>query len=232
MTDVFVHPSALVEDEVTLGPGTSVWDHAHLRRGAVVGTDCIIGGKSYLANSVRLGDRCKINAMVYICSGVTMGDGVMVAAHSTFTNDFFPRACVNDLSELRPSEVDGHTTFTTVQDGVTIGACATVGSDLVIGRFAMVGMSAVVTRSIPAYTLVMGNPARPVALICRCGKPFLSLREGAPADGDYECTACEVSYGVQDSLVVRDPYDGVVPVPQPPHFTAIADDDNSTELAG
>ena len=115
----------------------------------MVGADCIIGGKSYLANSVRVGDRCKINAMVYLCSGVSMGDGVFVAAHATFTNDFYPRACLNDLTELRPSEVDEHTTFTTVQDGVTIGASATVGSDLVIGRFAMVGMGAVVTRSVP-----------------------------------------------------------------------------------
>ena len=229
---VRIHPTAVVEPDVTLGPGTSVWDNAHLRRGAVVGSDCIIGGKSYLANSVRLGDRCKINAMVYICSGVTMGDGVMVAAHSTFTNDFFPRACVNDLSQLRPSEVDGHTTFTTVQDGVTVGAGSTIGSDLVIGRFAMVGMGAVVTRSIAAYTLVMGSPARPVALICRCGKPFVSLRDGTPPDGDYRCTTCEISYGVQDGLVVRDPLDGVVPVPAPPHFTAIADDDDATELAG
>lgn len=232
-SNVFVHPSALVEDPVTLGPGTSVWDNAHLRRGAVVGSDCIIGGKSYLANSVRIGDRCKINAMVYICSGVTMGDGVMVAAHSTFTNDFFPRACGNDLSALRPSQVDEHTTFTTVQDGVTIGACATIGSDLVIGRFAMVGMGAVVTRSVAPYTLVLGNPARRVALVCRCGRPFLSLRGGAPGDGRYDCTSCGIGYDVEDGFVVRDPLDGAVPMPRPPAFPGLGDDDDDpAELAG
>lgn len=233
MSEVFVHSSAVVEDAVTLGPGTSVWDSAHLRRGAVVGSDCIIGGKSYLANSVRIGDRCKINAMVYICSGVNMGDGVMVAAHSTFTNDFFPRACVNDLSRLRPSAVDEHTTFTTVQDGVTIGACATIGSDLVIGRFAMVGMGAVVTRSVAPYTLVLGNPARPVALICRCGRPFVSLRGGSPADGRYDCEACLIGYDVEDGFVVRDPLDSMVPMPRPAVFDGIEDDDSDTaELAG
>ena len=234
MTSAFVHPTALVEDAVEIGDGSSVWDNAHLRRGAVVGTDCIIGGKSYLANAVRLGDRCKINAMVYICSGVTMGDGVMVAAHTTFTNDFYPRACVNDLSELRASEVDAHTTFTTIQDGVTIGACATIGSDIVIGRFAVVGMSAVVTRSVAPYTLVLGNPARPAALVCRCGKPFASLRDGLPADGSYECSTCHVSYGVADGMVVTDPYDGTVPVPRPPSFEAPVSDsdpDERTELA-
>jgi UDP-2-acetamido-3-amino-2,3-dideoxy-glucuronate N-acetyltransferase len=235
MTAAFVHPTALVEDEVTLGERTSVWDNAHLRRGAVVGSDCIIGGKSYLANSVRLGDRCKINAMVYLCSGVSMGDGVMVAAHATFTNDFYPRACVNDLSALRPSVVDQHTTFTTVQDGVTIGASATIGSDLVIGRFAMVGMGSVVTRSIPAYTLVLGNPARPVSLVCRCGQPFLSLLDATPADGTYACSGCRIDYTVVDGQVVHDPLDDVVPVPRPPLYGGgfpDGDPDTATELAG
>jgi UDP-2-acetamido-3-amino-2,3-dideoxy-glucuronate N-acetyltransferase len=207
VSDRFVHPTALVEEGVAIGRGTRIWDNAHLRRGAVVGEDCIVGGKSYLAGSARVGDRCKINAMVYICSGVTLGDGVFVAAHTTFTNDFYPRACVNDLSELRPSEVDEHTTFTTVQDGVSIGACTTIGSDLVLGRFCVVGMGAVVTRSVAPYTLVLGSPARPVALVCRCARPIVGLLDGSCPDGDYECPDCAVTYGVVDGLVVRDPLD-------------------------
>jgi acetyltransferase-like isoleucine patch superfamily enzyme len=208
----FVHPTALVEDHVQIGPRSSVWDNAHLRRGAVVGADCIIGGKSYLANSVRVGDRCKINAMVYLCSGVTLGDGVFIAAHTTFTNDFYPRACVNDLSALRPSEVDEHTTFTTVQDGVSIGAAATVGSDLVVGRFAVIGMGAVVTQTVPAYTLVLGVPARPVALVCRCGRPIASFRDGDVADGEYSCEPCHLTYGVRDRAVVHDPLGEIPPM--------------------
>lgn len=212
MSAPFVHHTALVEEHVRIGDGTSVWDHAHLRRGAVVGENCIIGGKSYLANSVRIGDRCKVNAMVYLCSGVTLGDGVFIAAHTTFTNDFYPRACVNDLSELRPSEVDEHTTFTTVQDGVTIGAAATIGSDLVIGRFAVIGMGALVTRSVQPYTLVLGAPARPVALVCRCGRPIASLRERFLADGTYTCGPCELSYGVRAGDVVHDPMGEIPPM--------------------
>jgi acetyltransferase-like isoleucine patch superfamily enzyme len=212
---VLVHPTAVVEPGVQLGTGTRVWDNAHLREGSVVGRDCIVGGKSYLAGDARIGDRCKINAMVYICAGVTLGDGVMVAAQTTFTNDFYPRACVNDLSELRPSEVDEHTTFTTVQDGVTIGANATIGSDLVIGRFAMIGMGAVITRSVPAYTLVVGVPALPVALVCRCGRPIVNLVNSKPTDGVYDCSACEVQYRVAGGRVVHDPYDTEVLVTAP-----------------
>lgn len=232
----FVHRTALVEDMVTIGPGTSVWDHAHLRRGAVVGADCIVGGKSYLANSVRVGDRCKINAMVYLCSGVSLGDGVFIAAHTTFTNDFYPRACVNDLSALRPSEVDEHTTFTTVQDGVSIGAAATIGSDLVIGRFAVVGMGALVTRSVPPYTLVLGSPARPVALVCRCARPIVRLIGGDPPDGDYPCTACGITYGVRAGAVVHDPLGTGLPVMARPSGPGVEMEfpggDPSTELAG
>lgn len=208
----FVHPTALVEDGVVIGAGSSVWNHAHLRRGALIGTDCIVGGKSYLANGVRVGDRCKINGMVFICAGVSLGDGVFVAAHTTFTNDFYPRACVNDLSTLRPSEVDEHTTFTTVQDGVTIGAASTIGSDLVIGRFAVIGMGAMVTKTVPAYTLVLGAPARPVALVCRCGRPIASLRDGFLADGDYPCVECDLAYGVRAGAVVRDPLGEIPPM--------------------
>jgi acetyltransferase-like isoleucine patch superfamily enzyme len=223
---VFVHQTAIVEEEVTIGPGTRIWDNAHLRRGAVVGSDCIIGGKSYLAGGSRLGDRCKINAMVYICSGVHIGDGVMIAAHATFTNDFYPRACVNDLSELRPSEVDDHTTFTTVQDGVTIGACATIGSDLVLGRFCIVGMGAVVTRSVAPYTLVLGSPARPTALVCRCGRPLVSMLDGPPADGSYACEPCGgIEYEIWRGAVVSDPLGIGVPEPR------IGDNDPA-ELAG
>lgn len=204
----WVHPTALVEDGVALGDGTRVYDNAHLRTGAVVGADCIVGGRSYIAGDVQVGDRCKINSMAYLCAGVTLGTGVMVAAHATFTNDFYPRACTNDLNQLRPSEVDEHTTRTGVGDGATIGAGATIGSDLTIGRFAMVGMGSVVTRSVAAYTLVVGNPARAVALLCRCGRPVVGLRDGVPTDGRYPCEPCGIDYQVAGGGIVGDPHGG------------------------
>ena len=96
---VRVHPTAIVEAGVTLGPGTSVWDAVHVRRGATIGRDCIVGEKTYVAYDVRIGDRCKLNANVYLCAGVELEAGVMVAAHTVFTNDLLPRATDPELRE-------------------------------------------------------------------------------------------------------------------------------------
>jgi UDP-2-acetamido-3-amino-2,3-dideoxy-glucuronate N-acetyltransferase len=170
--DVRLHPTALVEDGVSIGDGTSVWDNAHLRTGAIVGRECIVGEKTYLAPDVRVGDRVKLNAMVYLCTGVTLGDGVMVGAATTFTNDRFPRATTPDLGALRPSEADEHTLDTVVGEGASIGAGSTIGPGIEIGRFAMVGMGSVVTKSVPPFALVYGNPARQHGWVCRCGEPL------------------------------------------------------------
>jgi UDP-2-acetamido-3-amino-2,3-dideoxy-glucuronate N-acetyltransferase len=144
-----VHPTATIEDGVTLGEGTAVWHHAHIRHHAKLGQDCIVGGQSYIAYEVEIGDRVKINSNVYICYGVTIEDGVMISAGTIFTNDRFPRATTPDLKELRSSDPDEDTLKTVVGCGATIGAGCTIGNDLVIGRFAMVDQS---TRVKPALT--------------------------------------------------------------------------------
>ncbi|MCX7700610.1 MAG: N-acetyltransferase, partial [Gemmataceae bacterium] len=141
-----IHPTAIIEPEVRIGRNTRVWDHVHIRRGARIGEDCIIGEKTYIAYDVRIGDRVKINAFVYICAAVTIEDGVMIAAGTVFTNDRFPRAVTPDLRQLRPSLPDEHTRPTRVREGATIGANCTIGCDLTIGRWAMIGMGSGVTR--------------------------------------------------------------------------------------
>src|SRR5512134_492423 len=157
-----IHPSALVEDGVELGEGTSVWDSVHIRAPASIGRNCIIGEKTYIAYGVEIGDRVKINSNVYVCNAVTIETGVMIAAGTIFTNDLFPRATTPDLTKLRSSEPDEHTLPTRVREGATIGAGSIVGCDLEIGRFAMVGMGSLVTRSVPDFHLVVGQPARSI----------------------------------------------------------------------
>ncbi len=193
-----VHETALIEGGVTLGEGTSIWDSVHIRHGASIGSDCIVGEKSYIAYDVTVGSRVKINAMVYICAGVTIEDGVMISAGAIFTNDRFPRATTTDLSALRSSDPDEHTLPTLVREGATIGAGATIGNDLEIGRWAMVGMGALVTRSVPDFHLAIGSPARSIGVVCRCGQLVHRLPELAPAVAlDVPCPACSLPYRIE-----------------------------------
>jgi UDP-2-acetamido-3-amino-2,3-dideoxy-glucuronate N-acetyltransferase len=193
-----VHPTAIIEDNVTLGDGTSIWDNVHIRHGASIGDECIVGEKSYIAYDVQIGNRVKINAMVYICASVTIEDGVMISASTTFTNDRFPRATFPDLRSLRPSEPDEHTLPTLVREGATIGAGCIIGNDLEIGRWAMVGMGSVVTKSVPDFHLVLGSPARSIGAVCKCGLLFHKFTDGD--NGTFSCE-CGLSYTINDGHV-------------------------------
>jgi acetyltransferase-like isoleucine patch superfamily enzyme len=202
--DVRIHPTAILEEGVEIGPGTSIWDNVHIRHSTRIGAECIVGEKTYIAYDVRIGSRVKINAFVYICTGVTIQDGVMVSAGTVFTNDRFPRAATADLKRLRPSEPDEQTRPTLVREGATVGAGSVIGCDLVIGRFAMVGMGALVTRSVPDFHLAIGHPARSVGCVCRCGQVFLRFsREGAVAFERIACEACGLAYAVHDGAVTE-----------------------------
>lgn len=197
-----IHPTALVEDGVSIGAGTAIWDNVHVRRGTSIGANCIVGEKTYVAPGVRIGDLCKINAFVYVCSAVTLEDGVMVAAHTVFTNDRFPRATDPDVRELRSSDVDEHTLPTLVRRGATIGANCTIGCDLTIGEFAMVGMGSVITRDVPDHALVIGNPARVVGLVCRCGEVVHRFAAGTSSDAQGTCAACARPFSVRGGAFV------------------------------
>jgi acetyltransferase-like isoleucine patch superfamily enzyme len=201
--NVRVHPTALIEDDVKIGPGSSVWDSVHIRHGAHIGEQCIIGEKSYIAYDVKIGHRVKINAMVYICAAVTIEDGVMISAGTTFTNDRFPRATTPNLKELRSSDPDEHTLTTLVREGATIGAQCTIGNNLTIGRFAMVGMGALVTKNIGDFHLAIGAPARTIGYVCRCGEPFAKtadIKDATP----LRCTCkCGLTYSIAGGAVTE-----------------------------
>lgn len=199
-----IHPTAIVEHNVTIGKGTSIWDAAHVRHGASIGDECIVGGKSLIAYDVTIGSRVKINSNAYICNGVTIEDGVMISAGVIFTNDRFPRAATPDLQHLRGSEPDEHTQETLVREGATIGAGCLVGSGLTIGRFAMVGMGAIVTRDVPDFHLVLGSPARSVGAVCRCGQPIHRFNEADDFQGVLPVTCeCGLAYEIEGRKVTE-----------------------------
>jgi acetyltransferase-like isoleucine patch superfamily enzyme len=198
-----IHPTAIIESGVQLGDGTSVWDNAHIRHDAVLGEQCLVGGKSTIAYDVKIGHRVKINSNAYICNGVTIEDGVMISAGTIFTNDRFPRATTPDLKELRSSDPDEHTLPTVVREGATIGAGCIVGCNLEIGRWAMIGMGSIVTKSVPDFCLAVGTPARVIGVVCRCGEPIHRFEENSSsAPVDVTCQ-CGLSYAIDGHSVIE-----------------------------
>ncbi|HAX75054.1 MAG TPA: N-acetyltransferase [Cyanobacteria bacterium UBA11372] len=201
---VRIHPTAIVEKDVEIGAGSSVWDSVHIRHSTNIGSECIVGEKTYIAYGVKIGNRVKINAFVYICTAVTIEDGVMISAGTVFTNDRFPRATTSDLKQLRTSDPDEHTLPTLVREGATIGAHCTIGNDLVIGRFAMIGMGALVTKSVPDFHLAIGHPAKSVGCVCRCGEPLVKFSDDTPQDFDeITCSACGLKYAIKNRMVIE-----------------------------
>lgn len=164
----FVHPSADVSDRASIGDGTKIWQRVQVREEARIGRECILGLGVYVDAHVVIGDRVKIQNYVSIYEGVTIEDGVFVGPHVVFTNDKLPRA-INPDGTLK-AVADWVISQTLVRAGASLGANATVVCGVTIGRWAMVGSGAVVTKDVPDFGLVVGNPARLIGSVCACGR--------------------------------------------------------------
>lgn len=173
----YAHASATVEPGAHIGPGTSVWNHAHVRTGAVVGAECTLGQNAFVDRDVQVGDRVKIQNNASIHAGVNLADEVFVGPGAVFTNDRYPRAVSPDWVALP----------TTVGRGASIGANATVIGGNDIGEYAMVGAGSVVTHPVEAHELVVGSPAEHAGWVCRCGQ--VVSRDG-PRPASLTCEGC------------------------------------------
>jgi UDP-2-acetamido-3-amino-2,3-dideoxy-glucuronate N-acetyltransferase len=159
--DVFIHPTAVIDDNVSIGRGTKIWHFSHILTGSKIGDNCTIGQNVVIGPDVTVGNRCKIQNNVSIYKGVTLEDSVFCGPSMVFTNICNPRAEISKMDQVRP---------TWVKKGATIGANATIICGNTVGQYALVGAGAVVTKDIPDYTLVMGNPARQIGRVCKCGE--------------------------------------------------------------
>jgi UDP-2-acetamido-3-amino-2,3-dideoxy-glucuronate N-acetyltransferase len=162
-----VHASVDVEEGVSIGPRTSVWHRAVLRNGASLGAECIVGRDVFIDEGVHLGDRVKVQNGALVYHGVSVGNGVFIGPGAILTNDRFPRA-ITATGELARAD-DWTLSPIELHDGCSVGAGAVVVAGTRIGRFATVGAGAIVTRDVPDYALVVGNPARRLGWVCACG---------------------------------------------------------------
>lgn len=177
--EVFIHPTAVVEEPIRIGPGTKVWHFSHVMTGAEIGADCILGQNVFVARSVKIGDRVKIQNNVSLYDGVELEEEVFCGPSVVFTNVTNPRSVI-----LRKHEFQK----TLVRKGATLGANATILCGLTIGSYAFVGAGSVVTRDVPAYALVYGNPACLKGWICECG---IRLEKKARS---WVCPVCKRCY--------------------------------------
>jgi UDP-2-acetamido-3-amino-2,3-dideoxy-glucuronate N-acetyltransferase len=178
-----VHPSSDVEDGVTIGPGTAIWQRAQIRSGARIGAECIVGRDVFIDSGVEIGDRTKIQNGALIYHGVTVADAVFIGPGAILTNDRYPRAVTAD-GELARAD-DWELSPIRIAHGASIGAGAVVVAGSDVGPYATVGAGGVVTRTVPGHALVAGNPAKRIGWVCACGAR-LNDGHGDPAPAEIE----------------------------------------------
>ncbi len=179
--EYYKHPSAFVEEDVEIGEDTNIWHLVHVRERAKIGKNCNLGKDVYIGVGVSIGDNVKIQNGVSVYEGVTVGDNVFLGPHMTFTNDTYPRV-----------EGEWDIEKTKVEDGVSIGAHATILSGITLGEHCMVGAGSVVTKDVPSHTVVFGNPAVIKGFICSCGEKFVES-ERCYQDKEkvkFKCSKC------------------------------------------
>ena len=188
--DYFAHESAIIADDTTIGAGTKIWQFSSVMKGARLGGGCILGQNVQISPDVTLGDNVRVQNNVSVYTGVTIEDDVFLGPSCVFTNVTNPRAQVSRRSLYEE---------TRVKRGASVGANATIVCGITIGRYAFIGAGAVVTRDIPDYGLVIGNPGKLTGWMSRHGHRL----SDPDADGTYTCPESGFRYSENEAGELR-----------------------------
>lgn len=185
----YVNPHAVVDDNVEIGDGTKIWHFSHVQSGSKIGKKCILGQNVNIANNVVIGNCVKIQNNVSVYEGVTLEDYVFCGPSMVFTNILNPRS-------KYPQVGAEFYINTLVKEGASLGANSTIVCGHTIGRFAMVGAGSVVTKDVPDFALVVGNPARIIGWYSEAGKKLVFDKNGFAF-----CEKSKKKYKLENDLV-------------------------------
>jgi UDP-2-acetamido-3-amino-2,3-dideoxy-glucuronate N-acetyltransferase len=192
MAGYVAHESSYIDDGCQIGDDTTIWHFCHVMTGAVIGRACNLGQGVVISPGVVIGDNVKIQNYVLVYTGVTLEDDVFCGPSMVFTNVVNPRSHVSRRHEFKR---------TRVRRGASLGANSTIVCGHTIGRYAFIGAGAVVTKDVPDYALVLGNPARIAGWMCECG---IKLATGATPPAETRCAVCHARYQRQaDGALAR-----------------------------
>lgn len=186
--DYFAHPTAEISEEAEIGKDTKIWQHCTVLKDVIIGECCNIGQNVFVENGVYIGNRVKVKNNIAIYAGVTIEDDVFVGPNVVFTNVINPRSYIERKKEFRP---------TLIKEGASIGANSTIVCGHCVGKYAMIGAGAVVTKDVPDYALVVGNPAKRIGHVCWCGEKIEFVNDKAV------CVACNKKYHMTQDKVVE-----------------------------
>jgi UDP-2-acetamido-3-amino-2,3-dideoxy-glucuronate N-acetyltransferase len=167
----FKHESAYIDDDVVIGDGTKIWHFSHVQRGARIGSNCVLGQNVNIGPNVVIGNKVKIQNNVSVYEGVIMEDYVFCGPSAVFTNIIFPRS-------KYPQAEAKYYLKTLVKEGASLGANSTILCGKTIGKFAFVGAGAVITKDVPDFALVAGNPAKLIGWVSESGQKIVFDDEG------------------------------------------------------
>jgi UDP-2-acetamido-3-amino-2,3-dideoxy-glucuronate N-acetyltransferase len=179
-----IHVTADVSSDAVLGKNVQVWHHSQIRENVKIGDNCIFGKNVYVDKNVSIGKSCKIQNNSSIFHGTTLEDGVFIGPYCVFTNDRYPRAVNVDGSVKSDSDWEEGSSL--VKEGASLGTSVVILPNVTIGKYAMVGAGSVVTTNVPDFGLVVGNRARLIGYVCKCGR---KLEVGIVAGED--CSICK-----------------------------------------